>query len=179
MSVYAILCHVVSYGSEGEVGNRIENMQKANVRCTAPSSGRLSLNLFRVRLPMSLLSTRVTGSPQLRFPKSKLNREGFADVETLSRSIAIPWSGRGVGERDSGVEVKPPKLEMERGLSSDERLRLKPIVNDVQGGEMGGIGNAMGSRWSSGLWEMLMMTCGEAGRDLERERVGRAGPRKW
>jgi hypothetical protein len=105
-----------------------------DVRCTATSSGRLSLNRFRVLLPISLPSTRVTGSPQLLFPKSKLKREVVADVDVmLSRSIAIPWSGKGVGERDSGVEMNPPKLEMERGESSDDRLRLKPIVDAVGG----------------------------------------------
>ena len=106
-----------------------------DVRCTETSSGRLSRNRFRVRLPISLPSTRVTGSPQLLFPKSKLNLPvgPDVDVDMLSRSIAIPWSGKGVGEREFGVEAKPPKLEIETGESSDERLRLKPIVDAVEG----------------------------------------------
>jgi hypothetical protein len=105
-----------------------------HLRCTATSSGLLSRNRFRVLLPMSLPSTRVTGSPQLLFPKSKLNLPVGPDVDAdmLSRSMAIPWSGKGVGESESGVETKPPKLEREMGESSDERLRLKPIVDAVR-----------------------------------------------
>ena len=115
-----------------------------HVRCTATSSGLLSRNRFRVLLPMSLASTRVTGSPQLLFPKSKLNLPVGPDVDAdmLSRSMAIPWSGNGVGESESGVETKPPKLESEMGESSDERLRLKPIVDAV--------GGRCNARWGCG-----------------------------
>jgi hypothetical protein len=65
-----------------------------------------------------------------------------------------------IGDCDSGVETAP-KLEMERGESSAERLRLKPILwccSLFESVEVAGFGlcrmAVMGSEWRDGMvWE--------------------------
>lgn len=84
----------------------------------ARSSGRPSRKRLRVLFPQSLFFTRealVKSHPL------------FRDIEGSSISIAPSNWGYGVGDCASGVETAP-KLEMERGEASSERLRLELIA---------------------------------------------------
>jgi hypothetical protein len=82
----------------------------------ARSSGRLSRTRLRVRLPQSLLLTR------LALAKSQPLCRGVVSISMTPSKLF----GNGVGDCASGVETAP-KLEMERGESSTFRLRLKPM----------------------------------------------------
>ena len=87
------------------------------IPCMTRSSGRLSRTLLRVRMPQSPLFTLP------RFEKS----HPLPLLMGASISIAFPL-GIGTGDCASGV-AKRPKLEMDTGDWSTDRLRLKPIVD--------------------------------------------------
>ena len=57
-----------------------------------------------------------------------------AGRDAVSTSMFAAWlkcTENGVGDCSSGVDATPPKLETERGESSAERLRLKPMAASV------------------------------------------------
>ena len=85
------------------------------------SSGRLSRCRLRVRIPQSPLFTLP------RFEKS--HPVPLLMGASISMVLLKPF-GVGVGDCASGV-AQLLKLETETGDSSTERLRLKPIVDNV------------------------------------------------
>jgi hypothetical protein len=110
-------CSVCFLGSISKSASYTDHQD--SIPCIARSSGRLSRTRLRVRLPQSLLLTRLALAKSQPFGR-----------EVVCASMAMVPSyplEKCIGDCDSGVATAP-KLEMERGESSAARLRLKPML---------------------------------------------------
>lgn len=86
------------------------------------SSGRLSRNRLRVLFPQS---------PPLTLPTLEKSHAKRFVWKCEDMSISMAASGIGVGDCASGVGAVP-KLEAERGDSSVDRLRLRPMAGLIE-----------------------------------------------